>query len=105
MGALSRFHGHFWHRCKNDDPDYRCVVCENAMPYCVTCGAGEGALPTDCPGTFLPTAYVQRIAQGKLDFDWKLGWIERDAQSHRAAVMRRKHGASWFCYGNDGSAA
>lgn len=105
MGTLVNFPGHLWHRCKNDNPNYRCVVCENAMPYCVTCGAGEGALPTDCPGTFLPVSYLQAVAKGALDFDRRDGWVQRDAAAHQASVARRKHGVSWFCYGDDGSAA
>lgn len=67
--------GRHWCSESEDVPRF-CNIC--GLAICRVCGGGEGALPTDCPGVDLPSAAVDAIYGGRINF--------RDGQWHYESV-------------------
>jgi hypothetical protein len=72
MGVVVRFPGHKLHHCERDCAG--CMFCEGGLAYCVTCGGGEGSLPTDCPGYRMPQPVERDVYAGVLDYRRVEGW-------------------------------
>jgi hypothetical protein len=64
---------------------FTCNGCECCcLAVCLTCGAYEGSLTTDCPGVKIDFARQQEINQTPLDFTDARGWHQRDPAQPRA---------------------
>ena len=70
------FWGHHWHRCVQPCTDPFCYFCEGGLAVCTRCGGAEIELTMHCPGR--KTTEMERafIADGRLDYDGRYGWIK-----------------------------
>ena len=53
--------------------DFICKV-RSIASVCEVCGAGEGTLTTDCPGTWVDTDRQQEVFETSLDYTDERGW-------------------------------
>lgn len=75
MAEVLRFPRHKLHGahcCDRSD----CYPCTGGLALCVTCGGAEGSLPTDCPGERVSFDRLIAIANGRLDYRRRAGWVE-----------------------------
>ena len=70
---------HKRYRCKDDCQG--CHTCVGGLFSCTRCNGAEGTLPTDCPGSPMTEAQQDAVMAGDLDYDRKLGWVDR-TQAH-----------------------
>ncbi len=71
---------------KSGGPVSKHCSCEHCcLSVCSVCGAGEGTLTTDCPGTRVDTDKQQEVFETNLDYTDDRGWyLEVDGSSRRA---------------------
>lgn len=91
-----------------DHTPYRCVkctmthcpFCEGGLVACTVCNAGEGSLPTECPGTRIPPKEQDAIQAGALDFRngrWtKFGVLARDYCNKRLELQVLESAAGFY---------
>jgi hypothetical protein len=75
---LAPLHGHVWDKCRQPCPRPGiCMICDGGLSVCVTCGAYEGGLATECPGPqtvdFKLGIYVDALVYAGM-IDFRDGW-------------------------------
>ncbi len=72
--------GSVLHPCDcEEDGGWTCIVCAGGLAYCVACGGAESSMPTHCPGYIIEEEVLEAVSAGEVDYDWRHGWIRRDA--------------------------
>lgn len=67
---------------QRDNPEWTCMICDGGLALCITCGGAEASMPTDCPGYHMEDVVQDSVQMGEVDYDWKLGWVQRSAMEH-----------------------
>lgn len=70
---------HRWHdhtNCDHDGEVRECPICEGGLSLCLTCGAAEGELTTDCPGRKMTGGERYAAFAGGMDYVAGL-WVPR----------------------------
>jgi hypothetical protein len=60
-------------------------------PVCAVCGAYEGALTSDCPGTKVELARQQEIYETNLDYTEERGWHLKESTAPRSPLFECKN--------------
>jgi hypothetical protein len=70
--------------CRHGGPVNKTCSCEHcSLDVCSVCGAGEGALTTDCPGRKVSLDQQLEVCQTRLDYTDARGWHQAEPTARR----------------------